>query len=75
MRALVLIGALLIVFGVLALTFQGVTFFTHDRVLDAGPFKVDVQRPHTIILHPIVGIAALVGGTVLVIAGSRARSS
>ncbi len=73
MRALVVIGVLLILFGIVALGFQGFTFFTSERVVDAGPFHVDVQRPHTIIFNPIVGIAALIGGAVLVMAGSRAR--
>ncbi len=74
MRALVVIGVLLILFGIAALAFQGFTFFTTERVVDAGPFKFDVQRPHTIIFHPIVGIAALVGGAILVVAGSRSRA-
>ncbi len=74
MRPLVVIGVLLILFGIAALAFQGFTFFTSERVVDAGPFKLDVQKPHTIILHPIVGLAALAGGAVMVVAGSRART-
>jgi hypothetical protein len=74
MRVLVVIGVLLILFGVGALLFQGVTYFTTERVVDAGPFHVDVQKPHTIIFNPIVGIAALAGGAVLVLAGSRSRA-
>jgi uncharacterized membrane protein HdeD (DUF308 family) len=74
MKALVVIGVLLIVLGILALGFQGVTYFTHERVVDAGPFTVDVQKPHTIILHPLVGIAAVAGGAVMVLAGSLARA-
>jgi hypothetical protein len=73
MRSLIVIGVLLILFGICALAFQGFTFFTQERVVDAGPFKVDVQKPHTIVLHPIVGLAALAGGVVLVLAGSRTR--
>jgi hypothetical protein len=75
MRSLVVIGVLLILFGIVALAFQGFTFFTSERVVDAGPLKVDVQKPHTIILHPVVGLAALAGGAVLVAAGSRGRAS
>lgn len=66
-----ILGLLLIVFGVFALAFQGVTFFTTERAVDAGPLKIDVQKPHTIVFHPVVGIAALAGGTVLVLAGRR----
>jgi uncharacterized membrane protein HdeD (DUF308 family) len=74
MRTLMIIGVLLIVFGIAALVFQGFTYYTTDRVVDAGPFKVDVQKPHTIILHPIVGIAAVVAGIVMVVAGRPARA-
>jgi uncharacterized membrane protein HdeD (DUF308 family) len=75
MRALMIIGVLLILFGIAALMFQGITYYTTDRVVDAGPFKVDVQKPHTIILHPIVGIAAVIGGIAMVVAGRPARAT
>jgi hypothetical protein len=75
MRPLILIGVLLILFGICALVFQGFTYFTQERVVDAGPLKVDVQKPHTIVFHPVVGIAAVAGGAVMVVAGSRARSA
>jgi hypothetical protein len=74
MRALVVIGVLLVLFGIVALTVQGFTYFTTERAVDAGPFKVDVQKPHTIVFNPIVGIAAVAAGAVMVVAGSRARA-
>ena len=75
MKLLTVIGVLLIALGIFALVFQGITFFTTERVVDAGPFKMDVQRPHTIIFNPIVGVVALVGGVALLIAGRRERTS
>jgi hypothetical protein len=74
MRALVVIGVLLVLFGIAALAFQGVTYFTTERAVDAGPFHVDVQRPHTIVFNPIVGIVAAGAGVVMIVAGSRARA-
>lgn len=74
MRALVVIGVLLVLFGICALLFQGVTYFTTERAVDAGPFKVDVQKPHTIVFNPIAGIVAAAAGAVMIIAGSRARA-
>jgi hypothetical protein len=71
MRALVIIGVLLLIIGVVVLGFQGITYFTQERVVDAGPLKVDVQKPHTIIFNPIAGVAALGAGLVLVLIGSR----
>jgi hypothetical protein len=69
-----IVGMLLIVLGVCALMFQGVTYFTTDRVGQAGPFAIDVQRPHTIILHPIVGVAAIACGVICMVAGSSRRA-
>jgi hypothetical protein len=71
MRALMIIGVLLVVFGIVALGFQSVTFFTQERVVDAGPLKVDVQKPHTVVFHPAAGVAALAAGLVLVLLGYR----
>jgi hypothetical protein len=73
MRPTTLIGLLFIVLGVVALAFQSFTFFTHERVAEAGPFAIDVAKPHTIVLHPVVGIVALAAGVVLVLSGRRAE--
>jgi hypothetical protein len=71
MRITAIIGLVLIVLGVLALVYQGVTFFTTERVAEAGPFAIDVHKPHTIIFHPVVGIALLVVGVVLLFTGRK----
>jgi len=39
--------------------------------VDLGPLKVEAKREKTIPLPPIVGIAALVGGVVLVAVSAR----
>ena len=74
MRFLTIIGVLLILFGIVALGFQSITFFTTERVVDAGPLHIDVQRPHTIIFHPVVGVVAVAAGLVLAIVGARAKT-
>jgi len=71
MRPLVVIGVLLIVLGIVALAVPSFTFFTTERVADAGFFKIDMQRPHTIVINPIAGIVALVAGVVLILVGRR----
>lgn len=73
MRILAFIGVLLIVFGIVALGFQGITFFTTERVVDAGPVQIDVQRPHTIVFHPFAGAAAVIAGIVLVVVGATTK--
>jgi uncharacterized membrane protein len=74
MRLLIVIGLILIVLGIVAVAVPSFTFFTTERVADAGFFKIDISRPHTIILNPIVGGAAVVAGIVLVLIGRRTAS-
>jgi uncharacterized membrane protein YidH (DUF202 family) len=68
-----LIGALLIVFGVVALAAGGIRYTTREKVLDIGPIEATEEKHHSIPLSPIVGIAAVAGGIALVVAGSRTR--
>jgi hypothetical protein len=71
MKPAVLIGIILIVLGVVALAWQGITYTTTERVVDLGPLKVDAKKEKTIPLPPILGAVSLIGGIVLVAVGSR----
>ena len=71
MKPAVVIGIILIVLGVVALAWQGITYTTTERVVDLGPLKVDAKKEKTIPLPPVLGALSLVGGIVLVIVGSR----
>ena len=73
MRFLTIIGVLLIVFGIVALGFQTITYFTVERVVDAGPLQIDVRRPHTIVFNPVASAVAVAAGLVLVIVGLMNR--
>jgi uncharacterized membrane protein YidH (DUF202 family) len=68
-----LIGIVLIVLGVAALAFGGFSFTTRERVVDLGPLKVDADKQHSMPIAPIAGVAALVGGIVLVVVGGKGR--
>ncbi len=71
MKPVTLIGVALIILGVLALAYQGITYTTREKVLDLGPLKASVDKEKRIPLPPIVGVLALAGGVVLVIVGAR----
>jgi uncharacterized membrane protein len=74
MRPMGIVGIILIVLGVIALAYQGITYTTKEKVVDLGPLKVEATKEKTIPLPPIVGGVALVGGIVLLIASSRGRA-
>ena len=66
-----LVGIVLIVIGIIALAYQGITYTTHKKVLDIGPIQATKEEHHTVPLPPIVGVVALIGGVVIVASGRR----
>jgi uncharacterized membrane protein YidH (DUF202 family) len=68
-----ILGILLIVLGVVALAYGGITYTRREKVLDIGPIEATAERRHTVPLPPVLGVAALVGGIALVIAGARRK--
>jgi hypothetical protein len=74
MRAATVIGIVLIVLGIIALAYQGITYTTREKVVDIGPIKASVEKEKTIPLPPILGGLALVSGIVLVAVGARSRA-
>jgi hypothetical protein len=75
MRPLFVVGLILVALGIVALAIPSFTFFTSERVADVGFFTIDVSRPHTIVLNPIVGGIALAVGVVLTLVGLRSSSA
>ena len=71
MKTNMLIGIILIVVGVIAFGYQGITYTTREKVVDIGPIQVSADKTKTIPLPPIVGGIALVGGIVLLVMGSK----
>jgi uncharacterized membrane protein len=65
MKTASMAGILLIVLGVIALAYQGITYTTQKRVLDIGPIHATKDERKTIPLPPILGGLALVGGVAL----------
>ena len=71
MKPVTILGVILIVIGVVALAYQGITYTTKEKVVDLGPLKVEAKREKTIPLPPILGAVALLGGVVLVVVSAR----
>ena len=69
-----MLGAVLIVVGLAALAYQGFTYTTQETVIDIGPLHATAERERTVPLPPILGIVAVAGGVILVVAGMRTRT-
>ena len=73
MKPVTIIGVILIVLGIVALAYQGITYTTKERVVDIGPLKVETEKQRTIPLPPLLGALSVAAGVVLVIVGARTR--
>ena len=65
------VGVLLIVLGLAALAYQGFRYTTRETVLDIGPIHATADQEHSVSLPPVVGIAAVGTGVVLLALGMR----
>lgn len=65
MKLWTIIGVILIVLGITAFVYHGITYTTREKIVDIGPIKVTAEKTKTIPLPPILGAMALAGGIVL----------
>jgi len=73
MSGLKIIAVLLIVLGVIALAYEGITYTTREKVLEVGPITATKEKKETIPLSPVLGGLALAGGVALLVFGARGR--
>jgi hypothetical protein len=65
------IAVLLIVLGLVALAYGGITMTTRDKVVDLGPVEVTQEEEHRLPLPPVVGGIAVAAGIIMLVAGAR----
>jgi len=61
----------LIVLGIIAFAYQGISYKSRESVVDLGPLHVTAEKTHTLPLPPIVGVIALLGGIALLVFDSK----
>ncbi|HXD74794.1 MAG TPA: hypothetical protein VN628_13695 [Vicinamibacterales bacterium] len=65
------IGAVLIVLGLVGLLYGGFSYVKRDKIIDIGPIQATKTETKTIPLPPIAGAVALIAGVFLVVAPQR----
>ena len=66
-----LVGVALIVLGIVAFAYQGITYTSREKIIDIGPIQATADTQKTIPLSPLLGGLAFVGGIVLVVVGAK----
>jgi len=62
-----LLGAILIVLGIVGLLYGGFTYTKREKVVDFGPLQATVDQKKTVPIPPILGVVALSAGLILVL--------
>jgi len=75
MKSATVAGIVLIIIGIFAFAYQGITFTTRKNVVDIGPIHATKDEKHTLPLTPVLGGLLLVGGVILVLSGNRSIHS
>jgi uncharacterized membrane protein len=73
-KSITLVGIALIVLGIVAFAYQGITYTSREKIIDVGPLQASVDTKKTIPLSPLLGGLVLVGGIVLVVVGTKKSS-
>jgi len=73
-KAITLVGIALILLGIVAFAYQGITYTSREKIIDIGPLQASVDTKKTIPLSPLLGGLVLVGGIVLVVVGTKKSS-
>jgi uncharacterized membrane protein YidH (DUF202 family) len=63
----------LIVVGVIALAYGGITYTREKKVIDLGPIQATTKERETIPLPPVLGVAAIACGVILLVVSGRKR--
>ena len=72
-KLMTIAGVLMIVAGVLAIGYQQISYTTREKVLDIGPLEATTESRKVIPVPPLIGIAIVAGGVLMVVAARKRR--
>ncbi len=66
------VGIFILIVGLALTIFTAITFFTREKVVDIGSLKITANKPHHLSWSPLIGIAVMgVGGVVILISSKK----
>ena len=73
-RPIIHVGIALILLGIVAIAYQGITYTSRGNIVGVVSLQSSVDTKKTIPLSPLMGGLVLVGGIVLVVVGLKKSS-
>lgn len=69
-----LIGALLIVLGIIGFSYKYYTYTTNEKVAEIGPIKVTAEKEKAVVIPPVLSGLSVAAGIILIVVGVRNRN-
>lgn len=66
------LGIILIVAGILMITYTGFNYVTTEKVVDIGPLEINADKNHYVQWSPYIGAILLIGGLLLTFVKNKA---
>ena len=64
-------GIVLIILGIGLTFFTAFKFFTREKVVDIGKLEITRDKPHSVSWSPLIGVAVIAIGAVVLWQGSK----
>jgi len=64
-------GVVVILIGLILTIITAFTFFTREKVANIGDVQITRDKPHNLKWSPLIGIAVMIGGGVMVLLPSK----
>jgi uncharacterized membrane protein len=71
MKPAIVIGIVLILLGIVALSYNRITYTTKEKIVEIGPLQATAEKEKSIPLPPLLGGLALVAGVGLIAVGYK----
>ena len=71
MKPAIVIGIVLVLLGIVALSYNRITYTTKEKIVEIGPLQATAEKEKSIPLPPMLGGLALVSGVGLIAVGYK----
>ena len=71
MKPAIIVGIVLILLGIVGLSYNRITYTTKEKIVEIGPITATADKEKSIPISPVLGGLALVAGVGLVAVGYK----
>ena len=71
MKPAIIVGIVLILLGIVGLSYNRITYTTQEKIVEIGPITATADKEKSIPISPVLGGLALVAGVGLVAVGYK----